>query len=50
MIAMVKESWEDLEIRRGTPHQNEGGPLGTIVKEEGESEEPPDPPSFSSSS
>jgi hypothetical protein len=41
---MVKELWEEIERRRGIPHQNEGGPLGTIVKEEGEGEEPPEPP------
>jgi hypothetical protein len=47
---MVKELWEDLERRRGTPHQNEGGPSGTSIKEEGEGEEPPKPPSSPSSS
>jgi hypothetical protein len=53
---MVKEFWEDLEKRRGTPHQNEGGLVETMVKNEateegGEGEKPPgSPPSPSSSS
>jgi hypothetical protein len=32
MTSMVKELWEDLERRRETPHQNEGGPVETMVK------------------
>ena len=44
--------WEDLERRRETPHQNEGGPIETMEKVEGwgEGEEPPEPPSSPSSS
>jgi hypothetical protein len=47
MKNMVKELWEDLERRRATPHQNEGGPVETMVKTEavggGEGEKPPSP-------
>jgi hypothetical protein len=52
MTNMVKELWEDLERRRETPHQNEGGPVETMVKDEGEGEgeEPPGSPSSPSSS
>jgi hypothetical protein len=57
LTSMVKEFWEDLEIRRATPHQNEGGLVETMVKTEadrgGEGEEPPgypSSPSLSSSS
>jgi hypothetical protein len=31
MTNMVKELWEDLERRRETPHQNEGGRVETMV-------------------
>jgi len=34
MTTMVKELWEDLERRRATPQQNEGGPVETMVKTE----------------
>jgi hypothetical protein len=32
MKNMVKELWEDLEIRKETPHQNEGGLVEKKVK------------------
>jgi hypothetical protein len=36
MTNMIKELWEDLEIRRATLHQNEGGLVETMVKDERE--------------
>jgi hypothetical protein len=50
MKNMVKELWEYLERIRATPHQNEGGPVEAMVKDEGEGEKPPGSPSSPSSS
>ena len=36
MKNVVKELWEELERKRENHHQNEGGPIETMLKFEGE--------------